>query len=220
MPWEYDLKQGTPKQSCHVLCRVEAVSVAATTGRSMGRQVSFAAPPSGPMPLRLPFADPSNSPGAQSLPRSHSGADSAVPPEKAESAQPQPVQARHSDFPLPIISPFANAPAPALPTPHVRETAKISPCSRDSADAASQHSGGEPPSANSDSEQLSGSYPKHRWSPGARPPPMRTPFANSVLPAFSSASTGFSDGYTTATGKGACICVVLGCALEPFFRLG
>ncbi|CAL8463674.1 g3208 [Coccomyxa elongata] len=181
--------------------RLEAVSVAATTGRSLGRQVSFAAPPSGPMPLRSPFADPAVVPGAQSLPRSLSGAESAAPPEQAEMAQPQPDQAHRGDFPLPIVSPFANAAAPALPTPHVRETAKISPRNRKSDDAALQQSGGEPSSPNSDAEQLSGNYPKNQWSPGARPPPMQTPFANSVLPAFSSVSTGFSDGYTTATGS-------------------
>ncbi|BDA48453.1 hypothetical protein COCOBI_12-1320 [Coccomyxa sp. Obi] len=177
--------------------KLEAVSNAATTGR----QVSFAALTSGPLPFRSPFADPSDLPGAHSLPRSHSGAESAAPPEQAEPAQPQPDQALHSDFPLPIVSPFAMAAAPALPTPHVRETAEISPRRRDSDEGASQRSGGEPSSAKSGSEQLSGSYPKNRWSPGARPPPMRTPFANTVLPAFSRVSTGFSDGYTTATGS-------------------
>ncbi len=192
------------------LCRLEAVSVASTTGRSLGRQVSFAAPPSGPMPLRSPFADPSLLPSAQSLPRSHSGAESAAPPEQAELAQPQPDQAHRGDFPLPIISPFANAAAPALPTPHVRETANASPRNRDPDDAALQHSGGEPSSANSDAEQLSGSYPKNHWSPGSRPPPMQTPFANSFLPAFSSMSTGFSDGYTTATGECTCTTLYLG----------
>ncbi len=175
--------------------------MAATTGRSLGRQVSFADPPSGPMPLRSPFADPSISPGARSLPRSNSAAESAVPPKQAEQAQPQPDHAQRSDFPLPIVSPFANAAAPALPTPHINETSETSPRSRDSGDAAAQHLSEGPPGANSDFEQLSGSYQKNRWSPGARPPPMCTPFANSVLPAFSTASTGFSDGYNTATGN-------------------
>ncbi|EIE27723.1 hypothetical protein COCSUDRAFT_39310 [Coccomyxa subellipsoidea C-169] len=70
----------------------------------------------------------------------------------------------------------------------------------------------EPPAATKNSEDSDRSHARTGrrsddgvgdwWGPGPRPPPMRTPFANSVLPAFSrpQLSSGFSDARSTSGG--------------------
>jgi len=112
-------------------------------------------------------------------------------------------------------SPFLDAEIPSLDASDAKTAAVAAAAAGGGiAETGAQQRPGEQPSAGGAGNAGCGAGERpsegdtgDRWGPGPRPQPMHTPFADSVLPAFSRLSTGFSDSYRPGTQKWTSVCM-------------